>query len=187
MSTPALVAISRLTVTAGVAQLAFGAFFILADERPTAVFSAGWAFAWSYLAGALIQLARSGVAGRVGPVVAAVGALAYVVAETVYLIAVPLVGLAPAAVEPLTDRLLPAGAVLAAVGMLVAGVVVLRRRRWSGWARFAPLAVGVYPFVAMFSAIAVTGAPSGGAIAGWGAAWVAFGLAARRAAPPVLA
>ena len=31
-------------------------------------------------------------------------------------------------------------------GMVLAGVAVLRARRWSGWRRFVPLAMGAYTF-----------------------------------------
>ena len=73
--------------------------------------------------------------------------------------------------------LLPLGAVITAVSMTLVGIAVLRRRHWRGWQRFTPLLVGVYPFVAMFPFIFVTGDPNILAIAGWGLPWFLLGYA----------
>ncbi|MBA2691523.1 MAG: hypothetical protein H0U65_03390 [Rubrobacter sp.] len=73
--------------------------------------------------------------------------------------------------------LLPIGAVITAVGMTLVGISVLRARRWSGWRRYMPLVVGVYPFVAMFPLIAVMSEPSFLSIALWGIPWTLLGLA----------
>ncbi len=73
--------------------------------------------------------------------------------------------------------LLPLGALVTAVGMTLVGVAVLRANRWRGWQRYAPLVAGVYPLVAMFPLIFVTGEPSMLAIAIWGLPWLALGYA----------
>jgi hypothetical protein len=73
--------------------------------------------------------------------------------------------------------LLPVGAFITAVGMTLVGIAVIRARRWSGWRRFMPLLVGLYPFVAMFPLIAVMSEPSFLSIALWGVPWTLLGLA----------
>jgi hypothetical protein len=73
--------------------------------------------------------------------------------------------------------LLPLGALITAVGMTLVGIAVLRGRRWGGWQRFAPLVVGVYPFVVMFPFIFITDEPNVLAIAGWGLTWCLLGYA----------
>lgn len=73
--------------------------------------------------------------------------------------------------------LLPLAAVLTAVGMIVGGAGVIRGRRWAGWARLAPLAMGVYPFVAMFPVVAVTGDRPDTSVSLWGVMIFLVGLA----------
>ena len=73
--------------------------------------------------------------------------------------------------------LLPLGALITAVGMTLVGIAVLRGRRWGGWQRFAPLVVGIYPFVVMFPFIFITDEPNVLAIAGWGLTWCLLGYA----------
>lgn len=73
--------------------------------------------------------------------------------------------------------LLPLGALISAVGMTLVGITVLRARRWSGWQRFTPLLVGIYPFVVMFPFIFITDEPNTLAIAGWGVPWFLLGYA----------
>jgi hypothetical protein len=70
---------------------------------------------------------------------------------------------------------LPLAALLTGVGMTVAGIGVLRARRWSGWQRPVPLLTGLYPFVAMFPLVALTGEPALPMIALWGLLWIALG------------
>lgn len=45
------------------------------------------------------------------------------------------------------ERLHPISVPLTGVGMLITGIATLRTGRWSGWARFAPLACGLTPFL----------------------------------------
>jgi len=73
--------------------------------------------------------------------------------------------------------LLPAAALLTGVGMTLAGVGVLRARRWRDWRRPVPLLTGLYPFVAMFPVFALTGEPPLPMIALWGPLWMALGFA----------
>lgn len=75
------------------------------------------------------------------------------------------------------DLLVPLGALLTAMGMVLAGIAVVRARRWVGPRRYLPLATGIYPFVAMFPVLAITGEPPTPMIALWGILWLLLGLA----------
>jgi hypothetical protein len=74
--------------------------------------------------------------------------------------------------------LIPLGAVLSAVALTAYGVTVLRRTG-PGDGRWSYLVMGLYPFVAMFPALAITGEPSALLIAGWGVPAVLVGAATR--------
>jgi hypothetical protein len=77
------------------------------------------------------------------------------------------------------DGLLPVAATLTAVGMVVAGVVVVRAHVWTGWPRVAPLAVGSVPFVVMFPfAASSSDGPPAVSLVVWGASFALLGLAA---------
>lgn len=80
------------------------------------------------------------------------------------------------------EILVPLGALLSGIGMVVVGIAVLRARRWDGWQRVLPLLTGIYPFVAMFPVLAVTGTPPGLSIALWGILWLLLGLALQTSA-----
>jgi len=103
-------------------------------------------------------------AGTVGLSVAVVGRLAFVAAEVVTL-----------ATGELAEAVYPLGAMLSAVGMIVLGVAVVREGRWGGGARWAPLAAGIFPFVAMFPLVAAGGSPDL-SIALWGVPLALVGL-----------
>lgn len=75
------------------------------------------------------------------------------------------------------ELFVPLGALLTGIGMVAAGIAVLRARHWEGWQRFLPLLAGVYPFVAMFPILAITGTLPGLTIALWGIVWLLLGLA----------
>lgn len=81
--------------------------------------------------------------------------------------------------------LIPIGSMLTALSMVAYGVVVVRRNVAVGAGRWAPLTVGLYPFVAMFPVLAATGEPSYLLIGLWGIpmAGVAATLQPKPAAP----
>jgi hypothetical protein len=95
----------------------------------------------------VLGFARSGVAGpgrsaRVGTVVALTG--------TAVLFAAQLLSI-PIADQRLDDTgagLVGAcfglGTVLSAIGFIVAGIATMRARRWDGWRRYVPLAIGIW-------------------------------------------
>jgi hypothetical protein len=77
--------------------------------------------------------------------------------------------------------LFPVAAVLTGAGMIGGGLAVVRAGRWEGPLRYAPLAMGAYPFVAMFPVLAVTGERPDAILSCWGLLMIAVGLAMTRA------
>ncbi|MBA4116976.1 MAG: hypothetical protein H0X71_11220 [Rubrobacter sp.] len=128
-----------------------------------------WIVIQSLLLIGVVGLALSGAApgwfGGISLGLALLGRVDFVVAEVHSLI----IGY--------DSDLLPLGALITAVGMTLVGIAVLRAKRWGGWRRFTPLLAGIYPFVAMFPFIFVTGEPNELAIAGWGLLWLLLGYA----------
>jgi len=113
---------------------------------------------------------QSGI-GTAALVVALAARVAFAVGEIVYIIEGNDEG-----------PLIPLGALLTAVAMTAYGIVVLRRHRTGGPHRWAFLLMGIYPFIAMFPVLAITGEPSSVLIAGWGlpAAFIGFATLSRR-------
>lgn len=70
------------------------------------------------------------------------------------------------------------------LGMVLAGVAVLRAHRWSGWRRFVPLAMGAYVLVVFLPVVIVTGSDAGfwAAVLGLSLLFAALGLAVVREA-----
>ena len=119
----------------------------------------------------VVGLARSGATGegwlgRIGLVIAVLGRTTFVLAEVHNL-----------AKGNDDSPLLPLGALSTGVGMTLVGIAVLRARRWGGWRRPIPLLAGLYPFVAMFPLLAITGQPPLPMIMLWGFPWLLLGLA----------
>lgn len=71
-----------------------------------------------------------------------------------------------------------------ALGLVLAGVAVLRSRRWSGRHRYLPLVTGAWIVVVLVPVLVLAGDPgTGGApatIAAWYVLWVALGVAVLR-------
>lgn len=108
--------------------------------------------------------------GRVGLVVALLGTAVFAAAHVV-----------AALVAGANDTpLFPLGQIVAAVGMLILGVAVLRRGQWAGVGRLTPLVCGLYPFVILMPAFAIFGEPNFPAIAGFGIPWLLLGVAILR-------
>ena len=76
-----------------------------------------------------------------------------------------------------TRILLPMGALFTGIGMTVTGIQVIAAKRSMGMNRFAPLIVGLYPFLVMFPLLIITGHPSLTAIMAWGVPWMMLGYA----------
>ena len=126
----------------------------------------------------LVGLVRGGVVGRsawgrAGLRLAIAGRVMFFVAEI-------------AAIVAGHDELalFPVAAVSTAVGMLMAGIAVLRGQRWQGWRRYTLIVMGGYPFVFMFPILAVTGERPNLGVSCWGLTFI--GIAAAVALPPGL-
>lgn len=70
---------------------------------------------------------------------------------------------------------MPVGALLSAAGMTIVGLQFIKQKKWSGWKRFTPLLVGLYPFLVMFPVLIVTGHPDIYLVMLWGVPWLIFG------------
>ena len=70
---------------------------------------------------------------------------------------------------------------LIGVGLVIAGLVIARRRMLTGWARWITLATGGYVFVILFPAVFGPNVAGRLAIGGWMLAWAAVGWAVARA------
>jgi hypothetical protein len=69
---------------------------------------------------------------------------------------------------------------LIGVGLMIAGLVIARRRMLTGWARWITLATGGYVFVVLFPAVFGPNVAGRLAIGGWMLAWAAVGWAVAR-------
>ncbi len=127
---------------------------------------------------ALVALALSGAAGtgllgRLGLGLACLGALMLAVAEVI-------TEGAPAA----SDTLFAVAPNLVGLGLVLAGIAVLRTGRWTGWRRYVALTLGIYVFVVMTPVIIVAGGPPAvpaiGALLVWEVLWVLLAVAVLR-------
>lgn len=117
----------------------------------------------------VIGLARSRAAGdgwlaRLGLGLTIVGLGLFVVAVLAHLIA-------------MNDILFPIAQPVSGLGMVLAGIAVLRTSLWRGWQRVTPLLSGLYPFLVLVPVFALAGGPNFLAIAGWNVCWLALGAA----------
>jgi hypothetical protein len=179
---------STLLLIAGTVQFAGGMTTIAlggeyASRTASTFLSAGWGIGWMLIGVALLTMTRTSMAGeRAGtrlPLIPFAGAVCYVAAEIWWVWNLTAGGRTAEDIEgDPAVFLLPAGALLGAVGIVVTGIAVARARQWTGWRRLAPPMAGLYPFVAMFGFVIVTGEPNVLAIAGWSLPWILVGLAA---------
>jgi hypothetical protein len=65
------------------------------------------------------------------------------------------------------------------LGLILAGIAVLRARRWQSWRRFSVLACGLYVPLVLIPSFAFPGLVMNYAIAIWGVCWLLLGLALR--------
>lgn len=100
------------------------------------------------LALGLAGLAGDGLLGRLGVGLVVVGSLVLAVAE----------GVNPADGD-VADVLYGIGPIAVGIGLVLAGVAVLRAHRVAGAGRLVPLLLGIYVFVVLTPAIVVTGGP----------------------------
>lgn len=99
----------------------------------------------------LVAFARSGAApttaGRVGGRLAVAGAVLYVLAHSLSLIAYDAALDAPISIAVLSC--FGVGTLLTAVGLIMAGTATLRSGVWAGWRRFTPLLLGIWMIAMM--------------------------------------
>jgi hypothetical protein len=129
----------------------------------------------------LIAFARTRVPnvriGRVGAALAVAGATLYVPAHVLSVIAHDAALEDPVAIVVLT--LFGIGAVLTAIGMLMAGTAIRRSGAWTGWRGYTPLALGAW-MVLMVPLQSTAALPV--AVGGYALAVMALGVALIEAA-----
>lgn len=127
----------------------------------------------------VIGLARTGGAGngwlgKIGLGIAIVGGILFIPSELLIQFN-----------QTLGSNLDGMCAMLLGLGLVLAGIAVIRARQWQGWHRVMPLLTGLYVFLVIFPAFAITKGPNFLALAGWGVPALLFGIALR--AEPILA
>lgn len=131
----------------------------------------------------LLALGRTGVLGhsvlaRIGHPVAVASMLGLAVTEVAAIAAAhdtkdsPLVGLLGAAYGIFS--------IVLGAALVVEGIAVLRAKVWRGWRGWTPLALGIWVFVPMLPALALSFTGARFAIAGWMLLFAALGWALMR-------
>jgi hypothetical protein len=139
---------------------------------------------WAYLPRGIIHLgelaavvalalsgaAGTGLLGRLGLGLACLGELMLAVAEVITLSA-----------PGTSDTLFAIAPNLVGLGLILAGIAVIRTGRFTGWRRYVTLALGIYIFVVLTPVIiAAGGPPAVPAVAGllvWQVLWVLIAVA----------
>ena len=117
---------------------------------------------WAYLPRGLIHLgelaifvalglsgaAGTGLLGKVGLGVGGLGSLLLAVAEVTTLSA-----------HATSETLFAVAPNLVGLGLVLAGIAVVRTGRWTGWRRWVTLALGVYVFAVLIPLVIATGGP----------------------------
>lgn len=111
--------------------------------------------------------------GRLGLFVALAGMVILTGAE-LWAITVAEAAVGSAQTAPL-DTTYGIASMLSGAGLVAAGVAVVRAGRWTGWARWLPLALGVWVFVPMIPAIMGPFVAARLAIVGWMVLFAALG------------
>ena len=112
------------------------------------------------------NISGRGVGSKVGLVVPALGITSYILHYLLLLL-----------FSQDVRVLMPLGAVLTGIGMVIVGFQTLISDVWCDWKKFTPLIVGLYPFLVMFPALFITGQPNVYLIMLWGIPWLLFGMA----------
>lgn len=77
-----------------------------------------------------------------------------------------------------------AASILTGVGLTLAGVAVIRARRWTGWPRYIVLACGLAVFVVVLPAVSGPMVAGRLALVAWMLLWAALGIALTRDPQP---
>ena len=111
--------------------------------------------------------------GRLGLYVAVAGLVILTGAE-LWAITAADAAMGSAQLAPL-DTAYGIASTMAGVGLVAAGIAAVRSGRWQGWARYLPLALGIYVFVPMFPAMFGPFVAARLAITGWMLLFAALG------------
>jgi hypothetical protein len=132
------------------------------------------ALAYVMLLVTVLALAGSGAVGR-----GAVARYGLVMAGLGWVLSAAAQLVLQADVDLAEQALFPIATIAIGIGIVGAGVGVVRSGRWRGWRRWVPLRCGLYPFVVVFPVFAAIGEPSFLVLSGWGACWLGLALALR--------
>lgn len=119
----------------------------------------------------VLGLARSGAAGK--GMLAKLGLGLAVLASALFL---PFEVLVAVNLE-LGGAALGLCALFQGLGLLLAGIAVLRAGRWGGWQRVTPLICGLYTFLVLIPALSLSDGYNAWALAGWQLPFALLGLA----------
>jgi hypothetical protein len=78
-----------------------------------------------------------------------------------------------------TEALFGVRTLVLLLGLILAGIAVVKAGRWQGWHRFTPLACGMFIAVVVLPSFALPGYASHYAIGIWGVCWLLFGVTLR--------
>jgi len=139
---------------------------------------------WAYLPRGLIHLGElaifvalwlagavgTGLLARLGIGVGVLGALLLAIAEVITVSA-----------PGTSDTLFAVAPNLVGLGLVLAGIAVVRTGRWAGWRRWVTLALGVYAFAVLTPVLITSGGPPAYAaiagLLGWQVLWVLIAVA----------
>jgi hypothetical protein len=108
-------------------------------------------------------LAGNGLVARIGLALWVIGSVGFTAGELVYVVS-------PGA----SDSVFQYASLAMLVGMVMAGIAVLRTRRWPGPGRFLPLVTGLY--IIPLTVALIAGVAPLVALAGYALLWVLLGL-----------
>lgn len=164
-------------ILAALLQLVFGIWQFLAPVWPPSLaFSlrnGAIALSHALVVVGVIGLARAGATGngwlgKIGLAIALVGGTIFVPAE-----------LSIQVNETFGSNLDGMSAALLSLGLVLAGIAVIRARLWRGWHAFTPLVTGLYAFLVIIPSLATAKTPNFLALACWGLPTLFFGIAMR--------
>lgn len=128
----------------------------------------------------VLGIARSGavgnsMVGRVGLWIASIGMAAVAVAELGFAF-FPNATMDNPTVE-FIDNAIGMATMVAAIGLVLAGIAVLRTRHWHGWHAFTPLLCGLFVFAVFLPVLITQPDLFLWGIAGWSACFIPLGFA----------
>ena len=124
----------------------------------------------------LLGFWRSGAAGSSTPAKIAFGVA--VVSRVIFVVAELTVIFDPNTANMIFGIATP----LQGLGMIGLGVAALTTKRWQGWHAFTPLLCGIYPFLILLPAFALSGGINYYAIAGFSVCFLLLSVALRQEA-----